>query len=340
MTIDTAIVEAIHAVQLARRGAEAERQYLGMSSLGHPCKRALWYEHRHAYDADHSPRMLRLFNTGHREEVRVIAELREAGFEVLGINPTTTDQWEVSDFGRHLQGHFDALILIDGLWYLLEIKTSNTSEFKQTRRKGVLAAKPMHYAQMQSYLGYAQRDWGTFNLDGPPTDEAIYLMVCKETDDILVEVIEFEPSIFETLRDRALGVIQATEPPAKLREAHGYPCQLCDYGPICHDAESPRVDCRTCMHVTPAATGWACERYGSAVPDEFLTKGCGEHLFISPLLENRFGFVSSYDSSELSEPVLWVEYKDGEGVVHVNVAESSSKRGLSSVELAAIQGKG
>ena len=65
-------VEAIYRVYetKAKRNAQ-EREYLGLSAMGSDCDRAIWYSFRWAVPPEgHDGRMLRLFETGHREEAR------------------------------------------------------------------------------------------------------------------------------------------------------------------------------------------------------------------------------------------------------------------------------
>ena len=60
--------------------------------------------------------MLRLFETGTREEARRIQNLRATGATVLEVDPETGRQYRVSALGDHFGGSLDALGLglIDG----------------------------------------------------------------------------------------------------------------------------------------------------------------------------------------------------------------------------------
>lgn len=63
------------------------RRHLGGSMIGRKCLRELWYGFRWALAPDHSARMLRLFNRGHREEDRFVEWLRAVGVEHYPFQP-------------------------------------------------------------------------------------------------------------------------------------------------------------------------------------------------------------------------------------------------------------
>lgn len=66
------------------------RRYLGGSQLGSPCRRQRWYEFHWVIPQEiFDPRVLRLFDRGHREEERFVAYLRMIGVEVQEYDPDT-----------------------------------------------------------------------------------------------------------------------------------------------------------------------------------------------------------------------------------------------------------
>lgn len=264
---------------------EGPRPYLGGSEIGNPCERALWLSFRWAKLKKFDGRMLRLFNTGHREEPRIVNELRAIGCQVWDTDPKTGNQWEVVGCSGHMKGHLDAKIL--GLpeapktAHLGEFKTHNEKSFKELKDKGLAKAKPKHLAQMIYYMGKEKLERG------------LYYAVNKNTDEIYVERIEFDRQEFERLEARGARVIAANEPPPRISERESwYECKLCDYHSLCHGTEAPQANCRTCAHSTPVDGGtWTCEQYNCDLPYEGQRAGCDSHRYI-PILLERFAVMT------------------------------------------------
>jgi len=120
---------------------------IGMSRIASECERALWYQWRWAGEPVFSARTLRRFKTGDIYEDRLIAELKEAGFEVLHINPRATSekkQYSAYWYGGLLSGKMDAFVrstpeFIErhkdlGVeltrWHVLEIKAKASGKYQ------------------------------------------------------------------------------------------------------------------------------------------------------------------------------------------------------------------
>ena len=78
----TPTLDAIYAAYVAEAD-DGFRDHLGASIIGKDCERALWYDFRWAARRGFSGRMLRLFDTGKREEDRLVRDLRRTGATVL-----------------------------------------------------------------------------------------------------------------------------------------------------------------------------------------------------------------------------------------------------------------
>ena len=83
------------------------RTHLGASLIGKECERALWYDFRWATKAKFPGRVLRLFETGNREEDRLVGNLRRTGATVLELDPETGRQFRVQAHGGHFGGSLD-----------------------------------------------------------------------------------------------------------------------------------------------------------------------------------------------------------------------------------------
>ena len=281
-------VRRIYQLHEQRRENEQERSYLGASELGESCARRLWYRLRWAAVPQFEGRILRLFESGHREEARLVDELRAIGVRVEG------QQHEVVFADGHGKGHLDGALL--GLeegpktWAVFECKTANAKTFKEVTAKGVKAANPRHYAQVQMYMG----------LTG--MTRAAYFVVNKDTDEISHERIEFDKEAFTALVRRAEGIVSAAEPPVRVSDDPAwYGCRFCPFREVCHGVIVPNATCRSCAHSTPVASGaWKCEKFDAEIPEDAQREGCDEHRFIPVLLEHVAELVDVSD-----ERVRW-----------------------------------
>jgi hypothetical protein len=287
----TGTAQAIYALH-ERRSAEGQvRGYLGWSQIGEPCTRALWYSFRMAESGETDGRVLRLFDTGHREEVRLLQELRDIGCKVYDRD-STGGQFGVSSVGGHFRGHLDAIV--EGLPeapktpHLVDVKTIKSKKFDELLKKGMRAMYPKYWAQAHGYMGHME------------LKRAAFIFVCKDDDRIHVERFEFEPAEFKKYEDRAAFVVGASEPPMRISEdPDWFECKFCSFAPICHGVRAPQVNCRTCAHSTPRLDGdatWQCEKYEIDLPLENQRKGCSDHRYI-PILLEKLGAPEGVDGS-------------------------------------------
>ena len=275
--------------------ADAEdgfRSHLGASLIGNDCERALWFDFRWVTERRHPGRLLRLFETGQREEARLVQNLRRIGATVLEIDPETGRQFRVQAHGGHFAGSLDGVAL--GLpeapktWHVLEFKTHSAKSFADLVAKKVQASKPQHYAQIQVYL----------HLIG--LTRALYLAVNKDTDDLYAERLHADPVFAQRLLDKAGRIIFTPTPPTRISEDPSwYPCRLCDHATVCHGGEAAAVNCRTCLDSTPVEGGWRCERFAKALREADQRHGCQSHLYLPPLVPGE-----QVDAGE-----DWVEYR-------------------------------
>jgi hypothetical protein len=273
-------VTAILAAYVAENRDE-ERTYLGMSTFGTECDRALWYGFRWASPPEaFDGRMLRLFQTGHREEARMIEDLRKAGLDVEESDPATGEQWAVAALGGHLRGHMDGQATgvkeAPVTRHILEFKTHSEKSFNELVKKKVAEAKPGHHAQMQLYMHFSG------------IERAFYLAHNKNTDELYSERIAYDAVFAVGLVARAERIINAARPPAKLHEdpskKGAFHCLYCPRRGVCHEGEFARSNCRTCLHSTPVDGGWHCARFDHLLDKEQQREGCPAHLFIPDLV--------------------------------------------------------
>lgn len=247
---------------------------LRCSQMGKPCDRAHWYSlHWTTTLRRHEGRLERLFETGRREEIRMVADLRACGVVVEEIDPTTGQQWRIVLGGGLLRGSCDGIVTnvpgAEKTKHLLEIKTHNEKSYRDWRAKGVAISKPVHDAQMQLYML------------GLGLDRALYLSKNKNTDEIETERVKFDLVAAERLVARAARITHAARPPAK---EVSYLCRFCEHERLCSGATWPRKNCRTCMHAEVNGTVWACTLHQFVLTRGVQKLGCLNHLFIPDLV--------------------------------------------------------
>lgn len=252
---------------------ESPRTYLGWSVIGEKCERKLWLNLRWAISEKFDGRMKRLFETGHREEARVISELRAIGCEVRSIDPSTGQQIAVSAFGGHLRGHVDCLV--KGLpespkkWHLVDVKTCSAKNFAKVQKEGMKVAYPKYWAQAHGYMGELE------------IEDGMYIFVCKDTDEIYTERFKFEPEVHKANLEKAKRVIFDERIPAPIsKDPSWYECSYCAGHDLCHGSRlTKNVSCRTCCHSTPMPDStWHCAQYDATIPTDAQREGCPEHV--------------------------------------------------------------
>jgi hypothetical protein len=197
--------------------------------------------------------MLRLFDRGRREEEDVIRLLRGAGFEVHTPEEGNEVDFQFKDCEGHFAGTMDGVILLDGEWAVLEIKTYALERFTKLKRVGVQDNDPKYWSQLHTYCGEMK------------LNKFMFFARCKDNDDIFIQLGQLDRLHFEVCLSKAETVINApyTNPPEKIsHDPTTFQCRYCPHSKICHGGESIPADsraCRNCIHASPAAAGtWEC----------------------------------------------------------------------------------
>jgi len=295
--VQSKTVEAIYAYHKKTGDAEPPRGYLGASNVGHECDRYLWYSFRWCVTRQFDGRMYRLFETGDLAEDRFAKELK-----AIGCNVKTRDdsgrQFEVAGVGGHLKGHMDGVALgvpeAPKTWHVCEFKTHNEKSFAELTKVGVKAAKPLHWAQMQVYMGLGD------------LDRALYLAVNKNDDSLYSERVEYDAKAFKAITARAERIIKAQQTPERVASRpDDFRCRFCEAADLCWGTGQvalpiPFVSCRTCCHATPVmdgdAGGWMCAKHG-----ELQECTCTSHLVLPSLLS----FCEVADAGD-----DWIEFRN------------------------------
>jgi hypothetical protein len=257
---------------------QEHRPHMGASLIGHQCQRFVWLTFRWALQPEFAGRILRLFDTGQREEARLIEELRGIGAEVWDKDPESGDQFRVSACGGHFGGSLDGIA--KGLpeapqtAAVLEFKTHNDKSFNELEKSKVKSSKPQHFDQMTIYMGLMD------------LTRALYMGVNKNTDAVYTEWVEFDKGHFNNLMERAQRLIdQVTSPEPLSHDPSYYICKMCNFHKHCHGGVAAEANCRTCCHASPVENAaWACDHHKKNLDDKTQREGCDSHLLIPSLI--------------------------------------------------------
>lgn len=257
------------AIEKEKTGPDLYLGRLGSSFIGEECLRRVWLDWRGFARERFDGRMLRLFETGHQQEARIVEDLRRAGFAVWDRQPDGR-QYEFADASGHLVTKLDGVVRNvpeSETPHLLEVKTHNKSSFGTLVKKGVQEAKPTHYAQVQVSMAL-----GGFS-------RALYVAVCKDDEQFYVERIREDAATQTRLLARVVKLVNARLRPAGISDdGSSFGCKFCGMRAVCTREAEPLRHCRTCSMCTPGAEGkWVCELNKHTLTLDEQRKGCEHH---------------------------------------------------------------
>lgn len=269
------------------QGQERRRRgHLGMSQIGGPCERAIWYSFRWAVENNFDAPTLKRFEDGHASEAVAISRLRR----VPGIELHDTDesgrQFRFEDFGGHFSGSCDGaalgLVQAPKTWHIVEIKASEKWQDLDKARKKVGEKHALHewnetyYGQAVLYMHYAGLDRHYLVCVSPGARK--WTAVRTDADPVHAEV----------LRQKAERIIFTDHPPARIGGPDFWLCRFCDSASVCHEGAWAQRNCRTCLSVSPERDGtWKCAKFGHTLSDHDQSAGCSEHRFLPGLVDGE-----------------------------------------------------
>ena len=225
----------IDAALVAADQAKPPRDYLGASRIGEPCARKLLYEVTATPKddgRDFDGTILRIFEAGHRFEDLCIGWLRGAGFD-LRIRNRFGEQFGFAIADSRIRGHIDGVI-VDGpdvgiAWPALwEHKALGQKSWADVVKRGVKAARPVYFAQVQLYMAYME------------LSQALFTATNRDSLQLYHEIVVFNPAAAQALSDKAVAVIRAADAgellPRIAEASDFYLCRMCPYARRCWDA--------------------------------------------------------------------------------------------------------
>lgn len=256
--------------ELAYREPEP-RSHLGASIIGHECERYIWFAFRWMKIEFHKARMLRLFRRGHREEDFFFELLQGIGFHLQSVDIDGKQIRIASEIEGHFGGSVDAIGSLPERYrnaykgpILVECKTANARQFADMQNLGIFKAKERYYKQACVY-GYKMN-----------IPYVLFVIVNKNTDEIMVELLELDLDLGKAEIDKAEKIINAYYPPPRLtNDPSYYKCGWCPMKGICHLDKPVDKNCRSCRFAQPVADAqWFCHRWQQIIPKEAIIKGC------------------------------------------------------------------
>lgn len=209
------------------------RHYLGMSSIGKPCARALWYGFRGYTPSAIDGRAKMIFALGDAVEEEVVKWLTLAGYTV------TDRQRAFTALNGFFRGHWDGCI--EGITkrpHVLEIKSANAKRFAAFKSQGVRAVSPAYYCQVQCYMAYSG------------FERALFVVMCKDTCELYTERVYFNKPDFQAIEARARQVICCND--VFNLEADNRACEWCSFRFRCQPVEDAHIQtsrsCGTCHY--------------------------------------------------------------------------------------------
>lgn len=221
MDLSKLILEAVK-----KREREAPRNYIGCSTIGNPCNRAIWYAYHNAPCEPIRPQIQVIFDTGRYLENLIINYLEEAGVNLIRPSDENHNLFCFDENNPKFRGHMDGIIFVGSSPCVLEIKTMKSSEFENFKRKGLFESHPKYYAQIQAYIGMKQYKSG------------VLLAMNKDTQAFHHEWVEGDSDYYAVLKAKAEIVGNSNNPPERITGYPlGYTCSRCNYKKICFQGE-------------------------------------------------------------------------------------------------------
>ncbi len=194
------------------------RDYIWSSSIGSDCLRQIWYQFKGIKGEEIPVKFKKTWEIGKRLEFLVREWLRLAGFNV----ETNIFPYSAEDMA-YFKGHFDGIIIDGNVRAILEIKTAKDSSYKLFVKHGLKKWSEQYYAQVQSYMGMSGI-------------HSTYIIVLnKDSSDHSDELVEFDSTYYERLKEKAKFVYEAkVEPPRINGSPLWFQCKMCKYNKVCH----------------------------------------------------------------------------------------------------------
>jgi hypothetical protein len=279
--------EAIYKA-LAAKSHQGDNRGVGMADAGNECARAIFYKLRWAAPLEEiTGQKERRFETGRREEDRLLSDLEAAGIEVERVDPATGKQFTAELASGWLRGKMDGRALgvpeAPKTLHVVETKSHSERSFKELLKhappkgEGLRRSKPDHFAQVQAYLLASS------------LTRALYLAVNKNDESLYSERIEYDAAFSLALEAKIERIAKSDRAPARLFEdptsKSAFKCSWCPAKAQCHEGAFARVNCRTCLHSSfEDGARVICTLHKVDLTYDEQQTGCPHHAYLPDLV--------------------------------------------------------
>lgn len=228
---------------ITRSQSRYKRFYLGASSIGNSCTRALQYSFRHCVESDFDALSLKRFEDGHYSESVYIKRIKDAGYNLQ--HEENGKQYGFTSHGGWFRGHrdgmfFDLPTLGNAIW---EHKSSAKWDKleKLVDKDEATALKKWnetYYAQAQNYMGHEGVQW---HITTAASEGSRKETIC---------LTEFNKDDFQSIQDKATRIIASDRLEPRIgRDATYFECRWCDASAVCWERKLPKPNCRNCSEI-------------------------------------------------------------------------------------------
>lgn len=229
-----AINDLVNEALQKKRNLQERRPYVGASSVGGSCERAIQFEYAGApREKDIAPETLRKFDFGHMGEELARAWFGDAGFLLTQRSQRTGQLYRFEQLDGRFKGHPDGVFIggpdIPGVGYpcLWETKSVGAKTYREIEKQGLKKARPGYYAQVAIYQAY-------LDLAEHP---AIFTVTNLDSGEQLHLLIPFDAEEAQRMTDRAVRIVQSTDAgellPRPFKDKTHFECRWCSFAERC-----------------------------------------------------------------------------------------------------------
>jgi len=209
---------------ISKQEHEDPRRYIGASSIGKECSRAIWYGLHNIQGNAISPQLRTTFKIGKILENMILDDVGKLGFELERPEEINNYLFCREENLQIFQGHMDAILYLNrDCPVVFEAKTCKNSSFNSFKKDGLRAWSQTYFAQLQSYMGMTG------------IHSACLLALNKDTSEYHHEWVDYDDIYYHELVAKACDISDATEPPERINKSPlYYVCASCRFKEVCH----------------------------------------------------------------------------------------------------------